>query len=51
MIVRGRWQAQLLHDAGDVLLHGTLRDHQPVGDAAVGATLGHQLEYFSFSRS
>ena len=42
---------ELVEDARDVLLHAALGDLQPLGDALVGAALGHQLEHLALARA
>src|SRR5215207_5963207 len=50
VVVAASAQAELLEDARDVLLHGALGDHEPLGDALVRAALRHQLEHFALAR-
>jgi len=45
-----RGEVQLAKDVGDVPVHGVLADDQPLGDLAVGESLGEQPEHLSLAR-
>src|SRR5580693_6119934 len=50
MLISGLMKAELIEDAGHVPFHGGHGDHQFVRDAAVGAPLGDQRQYFPLAR-
>ena len=50
VVLRRLADAELGEDARDVLLDGVRGDHQRLGDAAVRAPLGHQLEHLALAR-
>src|SRR4051794_36865383 len=49
VVVGAGREAELVEDVRDVLLHAAIRDLQPLGDALVGAALGHQLEHLTLT--
>jgi hypothetical protein len=50
VILGGGREAQLPEDARHVLLDGAFGDDEPLGDARVRASLGHQLEDLALAR-
>src|SRR5438105_8699253 len=44
-------ELELVEDAGDVLFHRCLADHERLSDAAIGLALGHRGEHVALARA